>query len=240
MRARARVVAAGSNGAVRYDVLRSDPPLLLRPTPDALQLVGGAAGPLGGDQLMLEMQVGDGAQLCVRSVAATIVLPGPARSEVCIEAHVGPGGSLDWAPEPVISVAESDHAQRTTIELATGSELRWHESLVLGRTGERPGALCTSLRVVRHGRALTHQDLRLGRSACGWNGPASIGDAGAVVSEVVVGAPAPSPLTVAEGSGRAGRFPIADDAVLRVALGADLAEATACLTALDAAGVDAP
>jgi len=50
VRASATLVAEpGADGATRLPVLRSQAPLILRQTPEAVYLVGGAAGPLGGD-----------------------------------------------------------------------------------------------------------------------------------------------------------------------------------------------
>ena len=58
MRARAELVAeAGPGGAVRLPVLRSQAPLILRRTADAVYLASGAAGPLGGDRLELRIEV---------------------------------------------------------------------------------------------------------------------------------------------------------------------------------------
>jgi hypothetical protein len=53
--AHAAVVAEATDRGCAFPTLRSDPPLLLRPTPDALYLQGGAAGPLGGDRLRLDI-----------------------------------------------------------------------------------------------------------------------------------------------------------------------------------------
>ncbi len=68
--------AAGPGGATRLPVLASQAPLVLRRTPAAVYLVGGAAGPLGGDSLALRITVGAGAFLRVRTAAAAIALPG--------------------------------------------------------------------------------------------------------------------------------------------------------------------
>jgi urease accessory protein len=96
MRAHARLdvaLRAGPPGATHTTItrLRSDPPLVLRPTRPAgpeplprwgvdgpgtatVSLVAGAAGPVGGDQLRLDVEVGPGTALVLRSVAASLVL----------------------------------------------------------------------------------------------------------------------------------------------------------------------
>ena len=62
-------------------MLRSDGPLALRETPRGVYLVGTAAGPLGGDDLALDIDVGPGACLVIRSAAAMLLLPGPEGGE---------------------------------------------------------------------------------------------------------------------------------------------------------------
>ena len=187
MRATAVIGAELADGATRYRTLRSDPPLLLRRSPHTLQLVGGAAGPLGGDRLAYRVDVGAGATLTVRSVAASMVLPGTEDSELDVTVEVGEGAHLDWDPQPVISVVASCHRQRTLIRLASTATLRWSEALVLGRSGEAPGSLTSVLRVERSGAVLHHTELRVGPDAPGWDGPAGLAGARAVVTEVSVG-----------------------------------------------------
>ena len=189
MRAHAVVVAAPGvrPGEVRYRTLRSDPPLLLRPTPAGLHLVGGAAGPLGGDRLDLEVIVEAGAHLRVRSAAASIVLPGAGVSDVRVQASVADGASLDWAPEPTVSVQGSRHQQRTEVSVDGTGQATWTETLVLGRTGESGGDLDATLRLVRSGVTALHQQLGCGASAPGWSGLAGMGGHRVVCTTVGVG-----------------------------------------------------
>jgi urease accessory protein len=65
--------------------------------------------------------------------------------------------------------------------------LRWSEALVLGRSGEEPGSLTSVLRVERAGTVLHHTELRIGADAPGWDGPAGLAGARAVVTEIAVG-----------------------------------------------------
>lgn len=232
MRAHAAVVAvpAGPNGCgcgCAYETLRSDPPLLLRPTPTGLYLQGGAAGPLGGDRLRLDVHVTAGTLLTVRSVAATIVLPGQGPSSLQLSVRVDEGGHLDWQPEPLVSVVGSRHHQRVDIELASGATLRWKDRLVLGRSGESPGLLDTGIRVVQDGATLHHQHLRLGDPAdkASWRNAAVIGDGRVVTSELVVGGDERrSTLHHDEATGARGvSVALSPDAWLSQAVGADLA-----------------
>jgi urease accessory protein len=160
--------------------LRSEAPLMLRPAPGpVVHLVGGAAGPLGGDTLALDVVVGAGAHLVVRGVAATLALPGadgePARLKV--RATLGPGACLDWAPEPTI-VAHRAHLELDTeIEVETpsaGTLLRWREELVLGRAGEPPGQVTARTRVVVGGRPVLDHATTAGGPPGPWDGPGGL------------------------------------------------------------------
>ena len=76
-----------------------------------LAMVGGAAGPLGGDRLCFRLELEGGAQVAMRSVAASMAQPGPRGepSELSVELVVAAGAGLDWQPQPVVSVMGSDH-----------------------------------------------------------------------------------------------------------------------------------
>src|SRR5580692_7692395 len=91
----------GAGGVTRLPVLASQAPLVLRRTPESVYLVGGAAGPLGGDSLALRIAVGAGAFLRVRTAAASIALPGldGLESELRVTVTVGAGGRLEYLPE---------------------------------------------------------------------------------------------------------------------------------------------
>lgn len=214
MRAAAGVtVEADADGVSRVTTLRSDPPLLFRLTGEGVHLMGGAAGPLGGDRLRIEIEVGPGAELTIATVAATMLLPGAGRSELEIVADVGAGGRLVWLPEPTISVARSTHRQMTTITMAADADLSWSERLVLGRTGEPSGQVDSTLRVVRAGVVVTHQQHRLGPDvAPGWDGAAVVGGHTVVNTHTYVGYDPSSVPVPTAGSGRSQRFELAADA----------------------------
>jgi urease accessory protein len=191
MRARTGVVAdAGPPGDVRLSRLRSAPPLVLRPTAEALYLVGGAAGPLGGDKVSLEVVVGPGAALTVRSAAASVALPGrPGAGESVVEvaARVAAGGLLRWEPEPTVVARGCRHRIDARIRVDAGGRLLWREELLLGRHGEPAGSVVTRLSVDAGERALLRQELALGAEHPHAGSPAVGGGARAAGSVTAVG-----------------------------------------------------
>ncbi len=87
----------------------------------------------------------------MRSVAATVALPGDGRpSTQRVEVHVGAGARLAWLPEPLVAAAGSDHTAVATAHLAADAQLGWLDEVVLGRHGEPAGALTSTLRIERH------------------------------------------------------------------------------------------
>ena len=60
-----------ASGRTRLTRLRSDGPLAVRETGEAVYLVGAAAGPLGGDELELDLEVGPGAVAPPAAAAAS-------------------------------------------------------------------------------------------------------------------------------------------------------------------------
>jgi urease accessory protein len=194
MKALARIVAeADGRGGTRLTELYGEAPLLPRrtghggPGPAEVHLVGGAAGPLGGDELFLELHVGAGATLVVRSVAATMALPGPGTSMTRVSATVD--GRLKWLPEPIIAVRGCDHLAESVVELGSQATLIWREELVCGRHREPSGDLQVRTTVRRSGRTISRQDLAVGPRAPGWAGPAVLGGARAAGSLLEVGGP---------------------------------------------------
>jgi urease accessory protein len=221
-------VTTGPEGIRR---LRSESPVVLREGADALWLVGGAAGPLGGDDLGLRLDVEAGARLTVRSAAAQVVLPSldGSTGHWQVEAEVGPGGRLDWAPEPVVLTARARFHAHSVVRLAAGARLRWTEVVVLGRHGESPGRGRFVLRVEWGGHPVVHHELSLH--------PTSIGRA-KVVATTVVADPAwvDAPPEVGVLDGSAALLPAAGPAAVVMALGATVAEALArCATLLEPA-----
>jgi len=235
MRATAAIEAVpDGRGGTRLAMLRDEPPLLLRRTgPSTVHLVGGAAGPLGGDRVTLSIRVGPGAVLRIRSAAASVALPGSGTSTLDIMVVVGAGGTLDWQPEPLIAARSCDHAVSSTVELDEGASLVWRDELVCGRHGEPPGDAVLATSVSLGGQPLYVHQLAVGPSAPGWDSPFVLGGGRAVGSLLVVD---PS---FAGGAGPATRslgpaaavMALAGPAVLVQAVGTDLREVRRLLAA---------
>lgn len=190
MIARARVVAEqGPGGKSRITHQRSEAPLVLRATPEALYLVGGAAGPLGGDDLLLQIEVCPGARLTIRSVAASIALPdrSGAASRLAIEAEVGAGAFLDWAPEPLIAGKGCRHRTEAHVQAHSDARLIWREEYVLGRHGEDCGNLATRIDFEMGAAPMLRNELGVGPDSPGWDGPAVVGQAKALGSLLIAG-----------------------------------------------------
>lgn len=220
MKAHARVVAECDGRRTRCTTLRSSPPLSLRETPEGLHLVGSAAGPLGGDDVHLQMAVGEGATLTVRSVAAQVALPGPhpGPSLARMTATVAAGGRLRWLPQPLVLAASCDHRVEVTLTLEAGASVVWREEVVLGRSGEATGSLLQRLRVDRAGSPLLRNDLALGPAWPASRGPAGCGSARVFGTLLVVGAGARAVTVPREEGVRSAACRLAEDAVIVVAL----------------------
>jgi urease accessory protein len=222
MRAVARIVATEG----RITTLYGEPPLLPRVTgPGEVYFVGGAAGPLGGDDLCVEIDLGPGADLYVRTVAASLALPGDGFSRTRISARVAAGSRLTWLPEPLIAASGCAHEAVSTVELADGARLVWREELVCGRYGEEPGDARLRLVVRLDGRPLHRHELAVGPGAPGWAGAAVLGGARAVGSVLVVG----TEINPVAATDRAALLALGRGAQLAVATGGDLREVRSAL-----------
>ena len=212
-------VGRGRGGRLRIDEVRSTALLAVRPTDDAVYLVGGAATPLGGDRASLVVEVGAGATLCIRSVAAAVARPGPGAREArfAVRAVLGPGAALWWEPEPGVPADGCVMSAEAVVDMAPDSRLRWREEVVVGRCGERPGTWSSSLHVDRDGRPVLRHQVVVG-DGCG---PAVAGRRRAVGSLLVVGG-APPQRVVRHGPAYAAAMPLAvGDATLVTAVAPD-------------------
>jgi urease accessory protein len=141
-------------GVLRH--VESAPPLTLRRVQaargvTALCLVGSAAGPLAGDDLRLSLDVHGDATLL--AAGATIAQGGA--SSITTRVHVA--GRLHADPGPLIICAGARVDVRLDIALTGAASLDWSELLVLGRSGEPPGAATLRWNVTRDDTPLLRQ-----------------------------------------------------------------------------------
>lgn len=166
----------GAGGTIRVDGVLCRAPVWFRWDGDTLWMVGSGASPVGDDHIRVRVDVGAGLDVRVRSVAATVVYAARgAGTRWDTHLRVGPGARLDWQVEPVILTGHARHRATTTVHAASDAEVRVDDLVVLGRTGEPPGTLHSTLSV--------HVDdepvlvTSVDTSLPGWAGPAGTGGA---------------------------------------------------------------
>ncbi len=129
---------------------------------DTVHLVSSAATPLGGDSIHIRLVVEPGARLRLRTVAATVALPGTTTTESHATWTLEVAGDLDLDPQPTIVAATSRHFAATDLNLADGGSLRLVERVQIGRTGERQGFWSGSLHADIDGTPLLRHRVELG------------------------------------------------------------------------------
>lgn len=99
-----------------------------------VQIVNPTAGVFAGDRLTSRVVVESGAKLLLTTPSANRIHAMPSgRATVEQQFSVAEGGWLEVLPELFIPQAQCRYAQRTTIEVATGGELFFVETLAPGR-----------------------------------------------------------------------------------------------------------
>ena len=106
---------------------------------DTVHLVSAAATPIGGDIIRIRIVVEAGAALRLRTVAATVALPGRESRESHAHWDLDVAGALDVDPEPTIVAADARHVNVTTVALAETGRIVLRERVQIGRSGERQG-----------------------------------------------------------------------------------------------------
>jgi urease accessory protein len=129
--------------------------------PNRVHLVGAAAGPLGGDTVVVTVLVGDRARLELRGVAATLAQPDRLGrlGRIQLRAEVGPDASLDLALPPTVVTAGARLSVSTALHTDPAGRLRVLERVVLGRHGEPPGRW-TGRTTLDSGRPVLRHTLR--------------------------------------------------------------------------------
>ncbi|MCW2604620.1 MAG: Urease accessory protein UreD [Pseudonocardiales bacterium] len=221
---RARTSAVIETGGVLRE-LRCEPPLTLRRVYGdadecALCLVGTAAGPLPGDDLVLSLDVGLDARASLTSAGASIALgrPGGRVARLRTDAGIAPGGWLRAAPPPLI-VTSGAHLETTvSIRLAAGAFVHWQEMVVLGRAGETGGSLRMRWDVTCDGLPLLRQTIDLADPALAdW--PVMLHRGRVLATVLLAGPQVPARTIVASPRATAAR--LAEDAVLITVLDDD-------------------
>jgi urease accessory protein len=229
VRGRAQLTAAAPARpglACRIVRLQDESPVAWRCTPEGVYLVGTAATPVGDDTMEIDVAAEPGADLRIRSAAATVAWRSCGTVQQ-IRARVADGASLDWRLEPLIATAGCCHRQHAVVELQGSARLRWTEELLLGRYREQPGRLDLRLDVERDGRALLRHQIRIG-SVGAWDGPAILGPY-RTLGLILQVEPDYQP-SAAAGPGWA-RLPLDGPAALTVAVAPDLPQLRMALAA---------
>lgn len=175
----------------------SAPPVVLRRTgPRQLHVVAVGGGPLGGDHLRLDLDLGPGERLAVASAAATVVQPGRVpddEASFAVVARLAEGAALDWRPEPTVVCDGADWFPTMQVEAAEGARAQVVEQLVLGRSGQRGGRCASTLRATYAGRTLLATTTMLDGADPALSGIGGTGGARSSGSVLVVGADAAVP-----------------------------------------------
>lgn len=206
MRAHSRIATEwrpqpDGSGTTRLITMHAEAPLLLKtprqkepePWPQLtgaarVALTGGAAGPVGGDDYRVDVDVGDNSTLVFGDVSPTVLLPGPedAASSYAVTITVGEHGTLIWLGEPLIAARRCNHVHDIHAVLHPSARLMMRDELLLGRHGEACGNLRQRITVGRGDATLYRQDLSVGPDATGYNGAAVLGRAHAAGSVLTV------------------------------------------------------
>jgi urease accessory protein len=129
---------------------------------DTVHLVSAAATPLGGDSLRMRVIVEPGARLLVRTVAASVTLPGTTTLESHAFWTLEVAGDLDVDPQPTVVAASSRHFTSTRLELTGSGRVRLRERIQIGRSDERQGFWSGSLHADVDGSPLLRHRIELG------------------------------------------------------------------------------
>lgn len=133
-----------------------------RTEPDAVHLLSAAATPLGGDVISVRIVVEAGARLRVRSVAASVALPGAGSvvSQSFWDLEVS--GELDLDPQPTVVAGGARHHTSTRLRVGGTATARVRESVQIGRTGEDQGFWTSALHADVDGTPLLRHRVELG------------------------------------------------------------------------------
>lgn len=194
----ARLVVGVDGGRSVIREIRSAAPLGLRELKSErgtvrVALVQTAATLVAGDDLILAIQVEDGASLLLREVSAT--LAHPVRGDSCIRQRLvlrlGRGARLGLLEEPLILAGGTRLRRSTAVDMATTAAMVHREVVVLGRAGEDVGEASLRTRVKVAGSPVLDETIDTGDEAT-LRSPAVLGAARVVGTLSAFGARLPS------------------------------------------------
>jgi urease accessory protein len=91
-------------------------------------------GLVGGDRLVIEVEVGPGAHACLTTPSATKVYRTSGEAAVqAVRARVGKGGILEWVPDHTIPFAGAALSQSIDVEIGEGGRLILADAFAAGR-----------------------------------------------------------------------------------------------------------
>jgi urease accessory protein len=142
---------------------------------------------LGGDRVLIEVEVGPGAIVELFDVAGTVAYHGRGQPAAWhMTALVARDAVLRWAGEPFVVADGADVLRTLELNLDASSILRLRETLVLGRSGEIGGRLRTHTGIRVGGEPVLLEDQLLDPS--GLRGyPGMLGDHRVIDSMLAVG-----------------------------------------------------
>lgn len=133
------------------------------------QIVNSTAGILAGDELEVDIAVKSGAALSVTTPAAARAFMMRSGAALCRQHFtVGAGAWLEYLPEPLYPHADSNYAQRTRLDLASGADAFFVDQLAPGRVGRGE---CWAWRRLRLGLEVVHDGRLLLREQLDSSGP---------------------------------------------------------------------
>lgn len=194
--------AAGSAVRVRTRSSLLAPRILrVTPTSARVALVATTALLLAGDAVELDVVVGEGVELELVEVAATVAYAG--RGGSCSWAAnltVAEGASLRWPGEPFVVATDARATRTTHADVADGGSLVLRDTLVLGRHGETGGELVARTDIVHAGRPALVEEFHLSPQddAPGIRGGHRVVDQVTTIGAAGISPRAPGPVTRAD------------------------------------------
>jgi len=145
-------------------------------------LVQTIAGPLAGDRVSIDIEVGADAALELVDNAATVAYPCATAARHEVRVKLGAGARLAWLREPLILAAGCDLETSIELALEASAAALTREIVVLGRHGEQPGRYRAQVRCELERRPLMHETVEIDPEGGAHSSAALLGGARAFAS----------------------------------------------------------